>query len=336
MKNSRLNKDKPKNKTGKARLKLNSFYVDYANTGWDKINIKQKLPDLMKNASINEKITNYTELGGGYFNKVLMVKTASTKTVVKISPLWNKSGLARENFVYSNLKNNDSKLFKLAELCSYIPDSNIIIPRHAILIIKYINGRKPKTNELASKNFHKKIAAFLDLFHGTPMKGYGWLDEKLVGKNSSWNNFLKNIDNIEIVANSGLLSRNEINWAVNELISNCTDNCRPVLLYGDLKPENILINNGNIHIIDFENCFSGHKYYDIGIGLFFIPQIWSNLKIYLKKNAQKKVKKQIILYAIRHALSCLGHRIAIGNTKESTIAIKRFFELKKMYKKIDD
>jgi len=324
----------PKKEIQKPYLKPCSFDVNYTNTGWDKIDIIQKLPELIMGAGINEKITNYAELRGGYFNKVIMVETASTKNVVKISPLWNKGGLTRENFAYSNLKNKSGELFKLAKIYSFMPDSNTIIPGHAILIIEYIDGREPIGNELDSENFHEKIKTFLDSIHDIPTKEYGWFDQKLIGKNSSWHDFLINIDNLSITLNSKLLSKNNIDWVLNKLVSECTDNFEPVLLYGDLKQENILIKNGSLYIIDFENCFSGHQYYDIGIGLFFISQIWKYLHVYLKGVKQKEVKKQIILYAMRHAISCLGHRINIGDVKEIKVAIKKFFELKKIYENL--
>jgi len=312
-------------------LMPHSSSIDYTNTGWEKINIGEKLPELIKSAGIDGEILNYIELSGGYFNKVIMTETASEKSVVKISPLWNKGGLARENFAYSNLKNKSGELFKLPKIYSYVSEDNKIIPDHEALIREYIEGKKPTDNELDSEKFHEKIAFSLDSIHSVPMKGYGWLNKELTGKNNSWHDFLTSIDNLDTTINSGLLQKNDIDWVINKLINECDNDFDPVLLYGDLKPENILIKNGDIYLIDFENCFSGHKYYDIGIGLSFIPQIWKHLNIYLKEAEQKKAKKQIILYAMRHAISCLGHRINIGDRNESTVATKRFFELKKLY-----
>lgn len=312
----------------------NSEDIDYTNTGWEKININDKLPELLEMLEIKDKIDNCTELSGGYFNKVIVVETKSNRNVIKVSPLWNKGGLARENFVYSNLQNKLNKSFKLPKILSYIPNDNRIIPNHEILINEFIDGHKPTDDELGSKEFHRKISSFLDSIHDTPMNGYGWLDEKFIGKNDFWQSFLTNIDNFNLTINNGSLSEKDISWLIDRLTRECDNDFRSVLLYGDLKPENILIRNGDIYIIDFKNCFSGHQYYDTGIGLFFIPQIWGHIKIYLKDADQKNARKQIVLYAMRHAVSCLGHRINIGNKSESDIAIKRFFELKNLYKKI--
>lgn len=309
--------------------------IDYTNTGWEKMNINDKLPELLEILGIKDEIDNCTELSGGYFNKVIVVETKSNRNVIKVSPLWNKDGLAREDLVYSNLQNKLNKSFKLPKVLSYIPSNNNIIPNHGILINEFIDGHKPTDDELKSEEFHRKISSFLNLIHDIPMNGYGWLDEKFTGKNDSWRSFLTNIDNVNLTINSGSLSEKDVSWLIERLTRECDNDFRPVLLYGDLKPENILIRNGDIYIIDFENCFSGHQYYDTGIGLFFIPEIWKRIKTYLKDADQKNTKKQIILYAMRHAVSCLGHRISICNKSESNIATKRFFELKDFYEKIE-
>jgi len=309
----------------------NSLEIDYTNNGWDKINIEETIFKLFKNAGISKEISDYSELNGGFFNKVILIETSSGKYVLKISPLWNKGGLARENFVYSNLQNKSHELFKMARIYSYTPSNNAIVPNHEALIIEYISGSKPMAADLDIRKFHKKISSFLSTIHSIPMKGYGWLNENFAGKKNSWQDFLVDIDNLNVTKNSNLLTEKELTWLINKLVNKCNDDFNPVLLYGDLKPENILIKNDDIYLIDFENCFSGHKYYDIGIGLFFIPKIQKYLNTYLKENEQKKIKKQIILYAMRHAISCLGHRINIGNTNELNAAIERFFELKKLY-----
>lgn len=312
-------------------LILQSSSIDYNNTGWEKIDIREKLPELMREAGFDGEITDYTELSGGYFNKVILVEVLLAKAVIKISPLWNSGNLTRESFAYSSLKDKSGELFKIAKIYSHISNNNTIVPDHEALIIEYIAGDKPTDKELDSEKFHEVLASFLISIHSISMKGYGWLSKKLAGKNNTWHDFLTNIDNLDITINSKLLSEDNINWLINKLLDECNNDFKPVLLYGDLKPENILIRNGGIYLIDFENCFSGHKLYDIGIGLFFIPQIWKHLNIYLKGTEEKESKKQILLYAMRHAISCLGHRANIGDTNESIVAIKRFFDLKKLY-----
>lgn len=308
-----------------------SFTINFSDTGWEKIDINRMLFELYKTAGISEIIQRYTKLEGGCFNLLLKVETNLSIRVVKISPLWNKGNVRREIFALSYLRSRPHRTFRLAREFLYLPVGNSILNGHEILLSEYIPGRKPSEHELESEKFHAKIAKFLDQIHKQKMKGFGWLNNKYDGRNETWQDFLLNIDNLDVVTTKNLLSKADIDWLMKQLITKYNYSFEPVLLYGDLKPENILIKEGEIYIIDFENCFSGHKYYDVGIGLFFIPQIWEYLDIYLQKTKRQIVKRQIILYAMRHAISCLGHRICIGDKDEADVAKKRFFELKKLY-----
>jgi len=56
-----------------------------------------------------------------------------------------------------------------------------------------------------------------------------------------------------------------------------------------------------------------------------------NLRHYLKDKITEQDKKQIILYAMRHALSALGHRVTVKDKKGVKKAARRFHELKKFY-----
>ena len=310
-------------------MQENSIRINYTNEGWEKVNIESKLSKLAQLCA-EKTIVNYSELKGGFLSKVLLLETLNKKVVVKISPFWNNTGLAREYWCYKQLITKKPSI-KIARVFSYTSARNSIFPGHEILILEYIPGHLITHSELERSNMHKKIGSILKKIHEIPMQGYGWLNKTFTGMHQSWIDFLVKIDNLEITRKSQVLSSQDLDWLITNLKRECDINFCPRLLYGDLEKSNIIVNSRSLVFIDFQNCFSGHDLYDVGIGLFFIPQILRNLRHYLRDKITKQNKKQIILYAMRHALSALGHRVTVKDKKGVRKAVRRFHELKKLY-----
>ena len=310
-------------------MQENSIRINYTNEGWEKVNIESKLSKLAQLCA-EKTIVNYSELKGGFLSKVLLLETLCKKVVVKISPFWNNTGLAREYWCYKQLITKKPNV-KIAKVFSYISSKNSIFPGHEIFILEYIPGHLITYSELGRSDMHEKISSILKKIHEIPMQGYGWLNKTFTGIHKSWIGFLVKIDNLEITRKSRVLSSKDLNWLIANLKKECNIDFQPCLLYGDLEKPNIIVNDKDLVFIDFQNCFSGHYLYDVGIGLFFIPQVLPNLRYYLKNKITKQDKKQIILYAMRHALSALGHRVTVKDKKGIKQAVRRFHELKKFY-----
>ncbi len=303
--------------------------IDYTNNGWEKIDIEKNLDKLAK-ACGGEKVTRYFEFKKGYLNKVFFVKISGKELVFKISPLWNNTGLAREYWCYKKLEKQKIGM-EIPNILSYHPAKNEFFPGHEILIMEYVSGRPITKKDLAKGSIHKKLGLAIRGIHTISMERYGWLNKNFTGTHSSWKSFLQNIDNLEVTKKAGVLPQKDLKELIENLGKECPLDFKPNLLYGDLGETNIIINQKNEPVlVDFQNCFSGHNLYDLGIGLFFIPQIFDNLNHYTETKITEKKKKQIVLYAMRHAVSVLGHRILIKDKKKMVQAVKRFYTLKNL------
>jgi|GEM_PF-1963618 len=309
----------------------NNINLNYLNTGWESFDLATSINDIGNLAS-STKIKSYKTLEGGSFNKIILAETNSEQFIIKISPLWNKGGLDREHWFYKKVNTYSTKI-KTPHVLSYTPYENNILPGHAILILEYISGHILTDTDLDRENTHHQIATFLKTTHRVPGKGYGWLNDCFEGTYTTWEDFLLDIDNLEYTRESGLLPAGQINEVLSSLREKCNISFKPSLLYGDLNKGNILIHNDDLFIIDFENCFSGHPLYDLGIGAFFIPKIMQLLPVYINSPSRLE-RQQILLYALRHAISTLGHRIMVKDKKGICESTDRFYQLKDDFLKL--
>ena len=208
-------------------------FIDYTDQGWENIDFREKTVELL--GIDKSKIKQFSELEGGFFNKVLLVETEANKLVIKISPHWNKHGLLRENFVNGRLKDRPGS-FRKPEILSFTPPENAILPGHNIIVMEYIDGRSISEGELNAVDMHRKFSSFLNAVHEIPVQGYGWLNENLNGSDETWQDFLLNIDNLQLTKKSNLLSVESLDRLKNDLSRECREDYPPKLLYGDLKP----------------------------------------------------------------------------------------------------
>jgi hypothetical protein len=216
----------------------------------------------------------------------------------------------------------------------------MIFPGHELLIIEFINGRLLKQSDFSDVTINKKLGAIYSQIWSIPMRGYGWLNEDFIGMHCTWIDFLVSIDNIELIIDNKTISKRELDWLINEFHKTSIRKFEPCLLHGDFKWTNFIANKDNIAVIDFQNCFSGHYLYDIGIGVFFQPLILSNLAYYLSEFNNRNYElstqeyKLIVLYGMRHAISVMGHRVAVNDKDGIKEAKSQYAMLKKIYQSI--
>lgn len=306
-----------------------AIVIDYKNEGWETLNIGSKLREL---SSLCGKglFLEFSELTGGVFNKVILLRAADINVVAKISPLWNQGGLAREAWCYQQINRRTG--LRTAKIYTFVSTENTVLPGHEILFMEYLPGHLLTPAEFRKKSTKQKLAAIIKEIHKIPMKGYGWLTSDFAGMYSSWSDFLTSIDNSEITQKSGVLSTQDLQWLTSELARLPNSSFQACLLYGDLKNENILVNGNEIFPVDFQNCFAGHSLYDVGIGLFFNPGLLHDLGIFFTNHTiTQENLLTIILYASRHAASVLGHRVLIEDARGTLEAKRIFAQLKKTY-----
>ena len=302
--------------------------INYRNTGFDKVSFKGNLLSLEKLCR-KGLITDVNELNGGFLNKVFRIEFEKGSAVLKVSPLWSNNGLLRESWCINQILNRTS--IRVPRVLAYASKENRIFPGHELLIIEFIPGRLLEQSDFNKLSVNEKISMFYHQIHSIPMEGFGWLTNEFIGMHSTWTTFLKNIDNIELNLRKHLISPEEVKWLLKELVNICTSEFQPCLLHGDFKWTNFIVNNSDIIPIDFQNCFAGHPLYDIGIGLFFHPQISPYLSRYINAEEDFRIT---VLYGMRHAISVMGHRISVNDREGIQEAKERYGELKRIYSKI--
>lgn len=303
--------------------------IDYKNEHWDDLNMETGLRGLASLCG-EKDFSGFSELTGGLLNKVFLLYARGRKVVAKISPLWNQGGLAREVWCYQQIQNETS--FKTAKVFSFTQAENSVFPGHEIVLMEYLPGHLLTSEELRKEKTREQIALMLNEIHRIPMKGYGWLKTDFSGIHSTWSEFLANIDNLRTTERSGVLPPEDLRWLTNELAETCNFDSQACLLHGDLRKENIIINGEELSLIDFQNCFAGHALYDVGIALFFDPTLSANLAPFVPDQiVTRKDLLTILLYAARHAVSTLGHRVCVEDTEGIVEAKRRFSQLKNLY-----
>jgi len=298
--------------------------IDYTNTGFEKIVFDGKLTPLAKLCKM-QKIIDIEELFGGTFNKVYKIQFPSGNAVLKISPLWSQNGLLRESWCIRQIQTGTS--LRIPNILAYCSKDNDIFPGHELLIIEFIPGRLIQQSDFCELELNRKINRIYRQLHTVLMKGFGWLDDTFVGMYPAWSAFLKNIDNIELTLNSHIIDDNELKWFIEQFTNTKPAIFEPCLLHGDFKWSNFILCGSEIVPIDFQNCYSGDYLYDIGIGLFFHPQMLPYINLYTDDDNDAKT---VILYGMRHAISAIGHRISVHDSDGVQEAIIRYQELKKL------
>lgn len=309
--------------------------VDYNNHGFDNINITDRTVIRNLEDALSMAIQDVVEFTTGLFNKVFLLHGENDDVVIKVSPEWNKDGLKREKWCYEQIA-AFTKL-RIAKIFSYFDAENDIFRGHEILAMENIPGHLLTHAEMRRRDTNLAVSQIFNEFHQVQhVNGYGWLGEDFFGEHDNWHNFLKEIDNIDEVLRGGAVSASDIDWLISEMLKIASQKPSHSFLVGDLRKENLIVkwDDGAIIPIDFQNCFVGDSTYDIGIGLFFSPEMLPFLKDYLPEDSFEIEKKKAILYAMRHALSCLGHRLSINNNNLVGEAVSRFNQLKSLYQSL--
>lgn len=299
--------------------------VDYENTGFSRLDFDAGLWEISSLLGMNLK--DYSEVNVGTFNKVFVVSTdlESSQLVLKVSPLWNNTGLDRERWCYDIVDSLNA--LKKPQILLYLANDNDIFPGHELLAMSFVQGHHPSVSEMLSPAVFTQIRAALDQIHSVNMSGYGWLDSSYVGKQASWDAFLSDIDNLSLVLEANVLPVRNIEELLNRLaLIDFVDTGS--LLFGDFNRTNLILDQETkLHFIDFQNCFSGDPLYDSGIGVFFHPELLDTFVAGFEPQGQAAALERISLYAMRHAISALGHRLTVRDEKGVAEACDRFFYL---------
>lgn len=315
--------------------------VEYNKHGFENIDIRNPETIRRLEDKLGIEIGGVQEFTVGTFNKVFRLSGEQNDIVIKVSPEWNKKGLNREKWCYEQIRNLTR--LHIARLLKYLGCENSVFPGHEILAMDYIPGHTVTHVEMMRRENHQAAAHILSEFHQIKhVDGYGWLNDGFSGENQDWHEFLEEIDNIDVVLDSDILPTQDVDWLIREMLDTVPPNAQTTLLFGDLKKDNLIVTDlpddcetgDKIVPIDFQNCFVGDPVYDVGIGLFSNPEMLIYLKNYLNGNNFNEDKRKAILYALRHALSTLGHRIMIGNHTGVNQALSRFRRFRTLYQSL--
>lgn len=306
--------------------------LDYNQHGFENVDVSDpntisKLQDFLKTS-----ISNVREFTSGALNKVCHLTGKNRDFVIKISPEWNNRGLDRERWCYE-LVQRMTKL-RIAKLFGYQNANNDIFPGHEILAMEYIPGQNLTHVDMTRRSINIFISHILEQIHSIKgIEGYGWLNNSFSGEHHDWHAFIKDLDNIDAVIESGLIPLSNIELVMEHLLDEAPSDFETSFLFGDLNKSNLILAEEKRDLVvpvDFQNCFVGDPLYDIGIALFFNPEINRYLDEYLPDKSTA-IRKRVILYALRHTLSVLGHRIIVKKHKSIKLAIDRFEKLRADY-----
>jgi len=310
-----------------------SLEIDYNHTGWENVVLEENL-DKLNNLFSSGKILNYSELTGGSLNKVYKLDLSSGNSLVaKISPLWYNSSLLREAWCYMKIKSITD--VNVPEVISYTKSENPIFPGHEILITKYIPNRHMSNDEFLTEQTQKKMGKIIKKIHSIPMKRYGWLKDNFSGMYENWFDFLYTIDNIDLSVKSGYIEKEEKEWLLEVMSEELNFSFEPRLIHSDFRIENIIVKNSDFYVIDFQNSFSGDPDYDLGASIYRNTGLINFIHYYTKRQLNKKILKNILIYALRHNLTIIGSYVSVENLEKLKISRETFDRLKEMYMRLD-
>ena len=306
--------------------------IQYQKTGFDEldkldiaINLSSILPEKFSKVSV-ERIFE------GNVNRNFKINADHKRYFCKIAPMWYKKSLWRETWALKRLKKIGCRV---PNVVKYFDKSNKALPGYEILLLEYIDG----VLLIRMKNismFYENIIDLYNSIHSINMKQYGWLDERFVGQNKTWKDFLLQIENEKSISQIGNKWIKNLAFVRNE-IENYNFNIGPgKLLYGDFNYYNFIINQENkLVAFDFQNCFSGDSLYDVGMILAKDLEFEKHLHRFKTfYSANKNVaRKSVLLYSLRYLLSMLAFYIAFNNKERILFAKRRFSMIKKLYEK---
>lgn len=303
--------------------------IDYCLTGWDLIST-DSLSELFSDLNLSVASPIFSPLHGGSLNKLFCTSFHGARNfVIKISPTWNNTGLARENWCYALLKSNTN--LKIPRVYAYLPNDNLYLPGHEILVLEKINGRHLKESDLTNPTINSQLSSILNEIHKTNGTRYGWLfGPSNEAECESWLEFLCKLENIHLTLQRSQITTQEVDFLYSNFLEYGNWQFPSRLLYGDMNNSNLIVNDSDVIIpIDFQNCFYGDPLYDLGIMLFFNPSLLKYLNYYQVYNKQDI--RKIILYAMRHCINTLGHRCSIQNIYGIHESETKYFLFKQLF-----
>lgn len=274
--------------------------INYCNTGFEELSNDSIIKELEK--KLNRKVESLVLIDSGHVNKSFIVKTFEGKLFCKVSPLWYKNSLSREEWC---LKKLIQKKIKVPKVIGLISDQNKNAPGHEILILEYVVGQLLCDIPIIKSEHLDEILNTYNCIHSNEIKGFGWLNKSFEGKNNTWLDFLLDIENLNLCYNISEEWSDKINIILNHFYTlSFKEILKGKLLYGDFNLSNFIVTpSKKIYSLDFQNCFSGDPLYDFASIYILFPT-------YIKRNNFNDLqKKKIILYALRYLLGRISYFI---------------------------
>lgn len=267
-------------------------YSSEFNIQFIEFSIKKNLPKIL-----NSRVLGI-ELLPSKISLVYKIRTSKSDYVIKVAPHWFTGSLSRELFCYEVLKG-----FKLAKVCGYYSEVNDYIAGYEFFILEFIDGIILDSYNFVNPVYFQQIESIYTKLHSIQLKEFGWLDNHMIGQSATWLDFVLDIDNLDSIVSSGLVSMEKINLVMDRLLEKVS--CRsvkPALLYGDFNPKNFIADNSGIIIpIDFQNCFSGDYLYDYSIAVTYNEKVLDFF--------DARDQSLLILYATRVCLTKLAQSL---------------------------
>ncbi len=245
-----------------------------------------------------EKIPDLTPIEIGHVNKSFLIQTNEDKFFCKVSPLWYKNSLTREEWCLRLLEERGAPVPRVIGL---IKDDNTMLRGHEVLILEYIEGDLLSRIPILPEHY-KSLYNIYNILHSQPMALYGWLDANFKGTKESWKDFLVDIENIEQCKSISHEWKNKITTVVERLSSHQYNMEKGRLLYGDFNLDNFIWTpSGKLVGLDFQNCFSGDPLYDFAVIINKYPLFYKYIE-----DKHTLDQKTLDLYHLRFLLTRLS------------------------------
>ncbi|MFH1610916.1 MAG: aminoglycoside phosphotransferase family protein [Patescibacteria group bacterium] len=306
--------------------------IKYKKTGFDEINEIDFAINLRNFLLLGCSKVTIKRIYHGSVNRNFKIITNKETYFCKVGPLWYEGSLHRESWALKTIRQIGCNV---PNIIMYLNKTNKVLPGHEVLLLEYVDGEL-LANKDNMKNYYSKIIALYNSIHSISMEKYGWLDERFIGKNKNWLDFLLQIENEKTINQLGSVWKDNLSFVRNK-IKNCNyGDVSGKLLYGDFNYYNFIVNKeDNVVAFDFQNCFSGDPLYDVGI--IFAKD--SNFEKYLHyfntfDFVYKEDKRKLIfLYSLRCLFSMISFYATTKNQERISFAKNRFIEIRRLYDK---
>lgn len=187
--------------------------------------------------------------------KIREIKNGNLNSVYKLK-LENKYYVIRSSDFNNNFECLILKLLENKQINAPRIKTNFVFQNKYVMICDYINGKNPTNyNEI----FFQRLVKEVKKLHCINIKN-------ISGSNSNFESIKRLEEYCNVSKKSEFLSQDKkfITQLVKEIKQKLNLDALPkVLIHSDIKRENVLIDNQNVYLIDFGNCYVGNRLIDI-------------------------------------------------------------------------